>query len=216
MAVAKGKNCSYISKWMIDQFSSHPDFQASGLSMSIGTSGSYDIIQKKTPTSISSQTSGGSSTYSYLSSSFTIQNMTGEYYQVQINITPETYSNLLVNSVIVKTPSLTCSTTSTITFTLASYNGGQIPSWVSCNSVSGVLTMNTPNASSSTNYMFYINADVPGTLSPIQKLITIGITQCLVSHWDTWSSTDTTVWITWSYFLCSFIRIMYKESFVWS
>ena len=167
--------------------------------MSIGTSGSYDIIQK-TSTSISSQTSGGSSTYSYLSSSFTIQNMTGEYYQVQINITPETYSNLLVNSVIVKTPSLTCSTTSTITFSLASYNGGQIPSWVSCNSVSGVLTMNTPNVSSSTNYMFYINADVPGTLSPIQKLITVGITQCLVSHWDTWSSTDTTVWITWSYF----------------
>ena len=189
----------YLTKWKIDNISSNPDLVSSQLVLSVQPSGSYDII-KKTGAIFTSVIAGSTTAQGYTNQTVSFQANPAQNILVKPNTTSEKYLNLLYNSYIEKSPSLTCSSTSTVTFSLAGYNGGSVPSWVSINSSSGLLSMTTPNITVSTNYTFYINSDVSGTVSTIQKLITIGVTQCLVNNCDTWSTTDTTVWVTWSYY----------------
>ena len=178
-------NVCYLSKWSVDIFTSYSDFITSaGFSMSIGTSGSYDI------------------TYKYQKNFFFSFRKINNLYLLDLHFyhskcnrpilscaTKYYYFRSILKFIdefsYCKTPSLTCSLTSTVIFSLASYNGGQVPTWVSYDSKTGVIMMSTPNVTSSTNYMFHIYAYISGTAYYIQKQITIGVAQCLVSHWDT-------------------------------
>ena len=58
-----------------------------------------------------------------------------------------------------------------------------VPSWISIDSVSGILSINAPGVSVDTKYDFYINSVVSGVSSPIQKLIKLIITPCTAKNW---------------------------------
>ena len=66
-----------------------------------------------------------------------------------------------------------------------------VPSWVAIDSVSGVLSINSPEVSSDTEHDFYINSAVSGVSSPIQKLIKLIITNCAAKNWKKCISTST-------------------------
>ena len=58
-----------------------------------------------------------------------------------------------------------------------------VPSWIAVDSVSGILSINSPEVSLDTEYDFYINSAVSGVSSPIQKLIKLFITNCAAKNW---------------------------------
>ena len=95
-------------------------------------------------------------------------------------------------------PDLTCSTTgsTSITYSLASYNGNTIPSWVTINSSTGQLSITTPSPSTNTDYSFYISSTISGVSSVVNKLMTISISGCTTSNWLICQSTDVSTWTT--------------------
>ena len=66
-----------------------------------------------------------------------------------------------------------------------------MPSWVAIDSVSGMLSINSPEVSLDIEYDFYINSAVSGVSSPIQKLIKLINTNCAVKNWKKCISTST-------------------------
>ena len=97
-----------------------------------------------------------------------------------------------------QTPNLSCSFSgsTSIDFSLSSYNGGNIPSFVSVNSATGVLTIAAPSVSSSTTYSFYIDSTVSGISEPVQKIINLTVKKCTVSNCKTCTVTDSSVCAT--------------------
>ena len=65
-----------------------------------------------------------------------------------------------------------------------------VPSWIAVDSVSGILSINSPEVSLDTEYDFYINSAVSGVSSPIQKLIKLFITNCAAKNWKKCISTN--------------------------
>ena len=102
-----------------------------------------------------------------------------------------------------QTPNLSCSFSgsTSITFSLSSYNGAIIPSFVSINSTTGVLTIAAPSVSSSTTYSFFIDSTVSGISGPAQKIINLTVNKsavsnsqiCTASNCQKCSATDSTV-----------------------
>ena len=84
----------------------------------------------------------------------------------------------LTNSLL--NPSLSCSFSgsTSITFSLSSYNGGIFPSFVSINSTTGVLSVTAPGVSNSTTYTFYIDSTVTGLSGSAKKIINLTVNKC--------------------------------------
>ena len=97
-----------------------------------------------------------------------------------------------------QTPNLSCSFSgsTSITYSLSSYNSVAIPSFVSINSVTGILSIIAPSVSSSTTYSFYIDSTAAGISGPIQKIINLIVTKCTASNWQICTINDSTVWAT--------------------
>ena len=101
------------------------------------------------------------------------------------------------------TPNLSCSFSgsTSIVYSLSSYSGAIIPSFVSIDSATGVLTIAAPSVSSSTTYSFYIDSTVSGVLSPVHKIINLTVNKntannlqnCTSSNCQKCSVTDSTV-----------------------
>ena len=74
-------------------------------------------------------------------------------------------------------PNLTCSFSgsTSITFSMSSYNGAIIPSFVSINSTTGALTITTPSVASSSDYSFNILSVVSGVTDPVQTIIKLNV-----------------------------------------
>ena len=89
-------------------------------------------------------------------------------------------------------PNLSCSFSgsTSITYNLSSYNGAIIPSFVSIDSTTGVLTIVAPNVSSSTTYSFYITSTISGMSSPVQKIINLTINKCTAFNCQLCSATN--------------------------
>ena len=94
-----------------------------------------------------------------------------------------------------QTPSLSCSFSgsTSIVYSLSSYNGAIIPSFVSINSTTGVLSIAAPSVSSSTTYNFYITSTISGMSSPVQKIINLTISKCTASNCQICSATNSAV-----------------------
>ena len=90
---------------------------------------------------------------------------------------------------------LSCSPSglTSITYSLSSYNGVIIPTFVSINSSSGVLTITAPSVSSFTTYSFYIDSTVSGVSGPVQKIINLTINKCTASNCQKCSATNSAV-----------------------
>ena len=93
-----------------------------------------------------------------------------------------------------QTPNLSCSFSgsTSITYSLSSYNGAIIPSFVSIDSATGVLTIAAPSVSSSTTYSFYITSTISGISSQVQKIINLTVKKCTTSNCQKCSATDST------------------------
>ena len=70
-----------------------------------------------------------------------------------------------------------------ISFSLGSYNGVDVPSWVTIDSSSGVLNITAPEVTSNTNYYFYVNSynnwinfwKYEEEIGPTVKKVTLGL-----------------------------------------
>ena len=80
----------------------------------------------------------------------------------------------------IQTPNLSCSFSgsTTITYSLSSYNGSIAPSFVSINSTTGFLTITAPCVTSSTDYSFSILSTVSGVTDPVQNIINLTVKKC--------------------------------------
>ena len=97
-----------------------------------------------------------------------------------------------------QTPNLSCSFlgSTSITYTLSSYNGATIPSFVSINSATGVLTIVAPSVSISTTYSFFISSTVPGISGPVQKIINLTVKKCTASNCQICAVSDSSICAT--------------------
>ena len=112
--------------------------------------------------------------------SFTINYTTDVYY-----ITDSQYLSFVEKTSTQVLPNLSCSLSSStsIVFSLSSYNNVNVPSWIAIDANTGFLTINSPEVDQDTNYSFYVNAVITGVSQQIQKLIRLTVT-----NWTTWGS----------------------------
>ena len=91
-----------------------------------------------------------------------------------ISVLKNTYVQIILD--------LTCSSSGStaISYSLVEYNGNPIPSWVSINSTSGVLILNTPDVSSDTEYSLSVSSTISGTSTPVLKHIKLSVQMCIV------------------------------------
>ena len=92
-------------------------------------------------------------------------------------------------------PNLSCSFSgsTSIVFSLSSYNGAIVPSFVSIDSATGVLTIVAPSVSSSTTYSFNILSTITGVSSPVQKIINLTVNKCTVGNCQICTVTDSSI-----------------------
>ena len=92
-------------------------------------------------------------------------------------------------------PDLSCSSSgsTSIVFSLNSYNSAIVPSFVSINSTTGVLSISAPSVSSSINYSFYITSTISGISSPVQKIINLTVKKCTVINCQICTISDSSV-----------------------
>ena len=95
-------------------------------------------------------------------------------------------------------PNLSCSFSgsTSIVFSLGSYNGAIVPSFMSIDSATGVLTIVAPSVSSSTTYSFYILSTISGVSSPVQKIINLTVNKCTVGNCQICTVTDSSICAT--------------------
>ena len=88
----------------------------------------------------------------------------------------------LENNYVQITLDLTCSSSGStpISYSLVEYNGNSIPSWASIDSSSGVLTLNTPDVSSDTEYSLSVGSSISGASTPVLKHIKLSVQMCIV------------------------------------
>ena len=118
------------------------------------------------------------------------------YFQIStqsFTVTENTYKEI--------TPDLPCSSTgaTSISFALASYNGGQVPSFVSIDTSSGMLKITAPQIISAISYSFYISSSIAGYPNQVLKLINLSVVKCTATNcnkWDPDSSSTCVSWIT--------------------
>ena len=112
-------------------------------------------------------------------------------YNLISSITSDAYLQIVTQTLFVtesttstQTPNLSCSFSgsTSITFSLSSYNGAIIPSFISINSTTGVLTIAAPSVSSSTTYSFFIDSTVSGISGPVQKIINLTVNKSVISN----------------------------------
>ena len=123
-----------------------------------------------------------------------ISNYTSDvYFQTQ----DQSFS-ILKNSYVQITSNLPCSSSGStaISYSLVEYNGNLIPSWASIDSSSGVLTLNTPDVSSDTEYNFSVSSSISGTSTLVLKHIKLSVQMCIVVNWSKCSKTNRLYWDT--------------------
>ena len=121
-----------------------------------------------------------------------ISNYTSDVYF----LTQDQSISTLENNYVQITLDLTCSSSGStpISYSLVEYNGNSIPSWASIDSSSGVLTLNTPDVSSDTEYSLSVSSSISGTSTPVLKHIKLSVQMCIVVNWNRCSKTNRSYW----------------------
>ena len=135
----------------------------------------------------------------YTNQTVTYQLMNHFAADVSVFKTSESFLSLTENnyyelSIVV---SCTISGLTSISYSLGSYNGEIVPSWVAINSTA-YLVFTTPRLTSTTDYSFYVNSYVASAALPIQKLVTLRVNVCSASNCSKWKSNDYTMWEIWA------------------
>ena len=160
----------------------HPDFVSNASIMDVLPSGSYDVVTETGMPALVLSLSWLFSQISYANQSYIfIRNYATDVYYLtdfqSLSVIEKTSTQVL--------PDLSCSLSSStsIVFSLGSYNNVNAPSWIAIEANTGFLTINSPEVDQDTNYSFYVNAVITGVSQKIQKLIKLTVT-----NWTTWGS----------------------------
>ena len=125
---------------------------------------------------LSTVTALSASLYSIASTSLTVDSVSALIDSTVISdvlyyMTAVTYSGLISSTSYSKSISLTWSVagTTTIAYSLVSYNGQSLPAWVTLDFTNQQLSFTTPSVSSTTVFQFAIQATINGSkiLTPI-------------------------------------------------
>ena len=169
----------YTTKFVVQSISLNSDFSSASWSMTVLSSGIDDIIPQSGVTVAAADASftPAAGTYTSQTPTYTsLSNVTSDvYFQVK------TQTNSVCESTIsTQTSNLPCSFSGNtlIAYSLSNYNSSIIPSFVSIDSTTGVLTITAPCVSSSTDYTFSILSVVSGATGPVQNIIKLNIKDC--------------------------------------
>ena len=198
--VVWGQNGSntFRTKFILESIEANPDFTTGIFSLNILPPGTSDInseslitISAATTESVTNQAFINESV-AYIAGVNTISNV---YYQIL-----DGEFSVLEDSSTQITPKLPWSSdgTTTISFSIENYNQVPVPSWISIDSSSGLLSVLTPQVSSDTNLYFYINSAIAGVSNPVEKVIKLKIIDCSVINCSKWSSVNTSNWDQWN------------------
>ena len=184
----------YTTKFIPQSIGSNSDFTTTVLSMNaipVGT----DVITPESGMTlgVASSIAITEATYLNLSTTYTQVSSTSSDVYFFIKAQSFSFSEATNNT---WTPNLSCSFsgTTSIFYSLSSYNGSNLPSFISINSATGVLSINAPNVSSSTDYVFMIVSTISGISNQVNDIITLTIMKCTVSNCRQCSATDSSVW----------------------
>ena len=182
---------------MAQSIDAHPDFISNSFTMNVLTPGTNEIttdsgqtIDSITSQSITLQTYAGPSTSYTPGSSFTSD----------VNyFTNDVSYSVLEGTIEQKLLDLSCSISGStlISYSIANYLTSTVPSWITFDSSSGLLSITAPIVSTDSEYSLLINSAVSGVSNPAQKIIRITIMNCAVLNWLKWLSTSGIIWEIW-------------------
>ena len=85
-----------------------------------------------------------------------------------------------------------------IAYSTSNYCSSVVPSWVSIDSSTGVLTIAAPSVDADTEFDFYVSSSISGLSSSVMKLIKLTIANCQVQNWQKCSSSSYSTWTSWN------------------
>ena len=176
--VGKKSSQAYMSKFFVESVEAHPDFSSSTITMNVQTATNMPIIQESSVT-IGSVNAESVSSFAYSNQTVTYSISAGTSYtsDVYFQVQSQSYLAIVENTYIEYSPDLPCSSSgsTSITFSLAGYNGGSVPTWLAIDAASGTLKVTAPSVTAATDYTVYINSQLSGVTDPVQKQINIRI-----------------------------------------
>ena len=183
---------------MIESLNAHPDFTSTTLTMTTIT----DAISSTSSYSLSSQTTQSISIATYTSMTIAYALTSSYTSDVLYNIAPQIFQISKSTTFQIK-PNLpwSISGSTSIIYSIAdasSVRRALAPSWVSIDSSTGQVTVNTPSVSSTTDYSFSIASTITGVTSAVSQTINISVFVWGVQNCQTWSTTSSTVWSVWN------------------
>ena len=126
---------------------------------------------------------------------YNLISFTTSYVYFQVNTQKISVSESTTSS---QSPNLPCSFSgsTSIDYSLSSYNSATIPSFVSIGSVSGLLSIAAPSVSTTNTYIFSINSTVSGASSPIQTIIMLTVNKWTSNNCKLCSVTNSSICAT--------------------
>ena len=193
----ENKSTGYMTKFLIQSISAHPDFSSTSLTMDALSTGAEEIVLDNT------QNIGTDVVKSVLDVPYTNQTIVYNlvtsytsdiYFQTQ----DQSFSVVEKNNLQV-TPDLSWSSSgsTSVTFSTGNYMTSSVPSWIVINSTTGVVNIDAPDLNIDTEYDFYINSYISGYADPVQKLIKLTVINWGVLNWYKWAQNDSTVCQIW-------------------
>ena len=151
--------------------------------MNVLPSGSYDVVTETGMPSLVSLTPT-ISIVSFINVTYSfVQN-----YDTNVDYITDNQSLSVVEKTKTQVlPDLSCSLSSStsIVFSLGSDNNMDVPSWISIDTNTGLLTIASPEVNKDTSYSFNVNAVITGVSQQIKKSIKL-----IVKDWSTWGSKE--------------------------
>ena len=186
----------YFTKFLPESIDEHPDFISTSITMSVLSAG-IDDIASDTGVIIGAIFATSVSLPIYLNVQISDELIATKNSDVLFKVK----SVLLLvqeNSISQFSLDLTWSSSGStpISYSISNYNGATIPSWVSINLTSGILTVSAPEVDSNSEFNFYIDSVINGG-SSIYKLIKLTIINWSISNWYICSSKNSSKWLTW-------------------
>ena len=184
----------YIAKFFSQSISLNSDFSSATWSMVELSASTDDIVAQSGVTIAAPDASFTPVTVAYTSQTLIYNLITSTNSDTYLQISTQSFS-VYEATTSTQTPNLSCSfsASTSIVYSLNSYNGAFIPSFVSINSATGVLTIAAPSVSSPTTYSFYIDSAVSGVSGPVQKIINLTIKKCTASNCQICTASDSSV-----------------------
>ena len=151
---------AYSTKFMAESLAAHLDFQVAGTwTMDLLSAGTNDIVSEAGVTIASATTEtviSASNTNVTLTYTVGTSYISDIYYQ-----TSDQAISVVDKNTVQILPYLPCSSggSTSITFSIADYNGVVAPTWTTIDSTTGQLNISAPDVSSDSVYSFYIKSN---------------------------------------------------------